>query len=376
MRRLLKSILAHTDELVLAFIAFFLFFVATNTQTGWLFVVSALIGGVLATNWLSSRATLKGLRVRALDTSPVFAGQQARLRLELENPSGSERRFLTVSAGQRPVLVSSIPARARVQVEVEVDCPRRGAFPVPPISLYSATPFGMFGVTRIHHPEGELLVYPRGPHLDHSALMQSAPRRAYHQRTHNRSGSSYDLRRIRPYEPGEDIRAVHWPLTARTGQLMVREHQETSSRRLNLVVLNGSASGEPLELAIAAAASLVELALREGLAVRLVAAYQGQVVERTGNRPHVHYELLARLGAEPLEGSAILRQAAEKAEPQGTLLVLAASPLGQEGWDAARRRRIGASVLAFHSGPHAVPVTVKLTRLQPDSDLAEVLAAR
>lgn len=376
MRRLLKSLLSHSDELVLAFIAFFLFFVATNTQTGWLFVVSALILGVLVVSWFSARATLRGLEVRALDALPVFAGEKARLRLELSNPSGRARRLLTVSAGERPVFLSSVPARSRVQVEVEVDCPRRGVFPIPPVALYSATPFGLFGVTRRHHPSGELIVYPAGPHLEGSALMQSAPRRAYHQRTHNRSGSSYDLRRIRPYEPGEDIRAVHWPLTARTGQLMVREHQETSARRLNLVILNGSASGEPLEMAVSAAASLIELALREGLAVRLVAALGGQVVERTGNRAHAHYELLARLGPEPLEGSAILTGAAQRSEAQGTLLVLAASPVDQAGWEEARRKRIGATVLAFHAGPHVVPVTVKLQRLTPESDLSQVLAAR
>lgn len=381
MRRLLKSLQARTDELVLAFIAFFLFFVATNTQTGWLFVVSSLIGGVLGVSFFSSRATLAGLRVRALPGAPVFAGQTARLRLEIDNPLPRSRRFLTVSAGQVPVVISSIPARGRVVAEVEVDCPRRGAFPVPPIQLYSATPFGLFGITRVHRPEGELVVYPRGPLLEHTALTQAAPRRAYSARTHNRAGSSYDLRRIRPYEPGEDIRAVHWPLTARTGQLMIREHQESSARRLSLVLINGAASATgadppPLELAVDAAASLVELGLRQGLAVRLLAARQGQIVESTGGQGHSHFELLARLTAEPLEGSEILRLAAEKAEPQGSLLILAASPLGQDGWAEARRKRLDLTVLAFHTGPHAFPASVSLRRVQPGDDLLEVLSSR
>ncbi|GMU56504.1 MAG: hypothetical protein AMXMBFR33_56500 [Candidatus Xenobia bacterium] len=381
MRRLLHSIKSRTDELVLAFIAFFLFFVATNTQTGWLFVVSSLIGGVLAVSFFSSRATLKGLRVRALASAPVFAGQTARLRLEIDNPLPRTRRFLTVSAGETPVLIDSIPARGRVLAEVEVACPRRGAFPVPPIQLYSATPFGLFGVTRVQRPEGELVVYPRGPLLEQTGLMQTAPRRAYSARTHNRAGSSYDLRRIRPYEPGEDIRAVHWPLTARTGQLMIREHQETSARRLSLVLLNGSASatgGEPppLELAIEAAASLVELGLRQGLAVRLMAARRGQLAESSGSQGHTHYELLARLTAEAMDGSEILRLAAEKAEPQGSLLILAASPLGQQGWEEARRKRLGLTVLAFHPGPHAFPANVTLRRVQPGDDLLEVLSRR
>jgi hypothetical protein len=77
-----------------------------------------------------------------------------------------------------------------------------------------------------------------------------------------------------------------------------------------------------------------------------------------------------------MDGSEILRLAAEKAEPQGSLLILAASPLGQQGWEEARRKRLGLTVLAFHPGPHAFPANVTLRRVQPGDDLLEVLSRR
>src|SRR5690606_318696 len=63
-RRLRRFLTAHTDEWVLLGLAMFLFIVATNTQTGWLYVVVALLVGVLIVGFLGPRATLKGLEVR------------------------------------------------------------------------------------------------------------------------------------------------------------------------------------------------------------------------------------------------------------------------------------------------------------------------
>jgi uncharacterized protein (DUF58 family) len=51
-----------------------------------------------------------------------------------------------------------------------------------------------------------------------------------------RSGIDGDLRAPRPYRPGDARRLVHWPATAHTGELMVRELERPRGRPAELVV--------------------------------------------------------------------------------------------------------------------------------------------
>lgn len=77
---------------------------------------------------------------------------------------------------------------------------------------------------------------------------------------------------LRPYEPGDDRRYVHWRTTARTGRLMVRQFNET--RRSQLVLLHsaeesGYASEGEFELGVSVTASIAQQVLRDGTRVRI-----------------------------------------------------------------------------------------------------------
>ncbi len=78
---------------------------------------------------------------------------------------------------------------------------------------------------------------------------------------------------LRGYEPGDDLRHVHWRSTARTGRLMIRQFEET--RRAQLVVLVSTtladyADADEAELGISIAASLAISAVLDGKDVTVV----------------------------------------------------------------------------------------------------------
>lgn len=84
------------------------------------------------------------------------------------------------------------------------------------------------------------------------------------------------VRGVRDYQPGDLIRDIHWPATARSGELQVRVHDSTARTRL-MVVLNVQhhdnqwddyivqEDARPIEEGICLAASLCVHALRAGL---------------------------------------------------------------------------------------------------------------
>jgi uncharacterized protein (DUF58 family) len=53
-----------------------------------------------------------------------------------------------------------------------------------------------------------------------------------------------ELHAIRPYQPGDSQRSIHWRTTARRGELMVREFGEESSENLVLIVDTWTPRGE------------------------------------------------------------------------------------------------------------------------------------
>ncbi len=75
---------------------------------------------------------------------------------------------------------------------------------------------------------------------------------------------------LRDYVPGDDRRNVHWRSSARTGDLMVRQYEET--RRSQMIVLHSEyegdyASDDEFELAVSVTASIAAQVIRDGTRV-------------------------------------------------------------------------------------------------------------
>lgn len=83
---------------------------------------------------------------------------------------------------------------------------------------------------------------------------------------------------LRNYVPGDDRRYVHWRTSARTGQLMVRQFEETRRSQLTIVhsALRGYyASDDEFELAVSVTASIALQVIRDGTQLSVVSDDRG-----------------------------------------------------------------------------------------------------
>jgi uncharacterized protein (DUF58 family) len=91
-----------------------------------------------------------------------------------------------------------------------------------------------------------------------------------------RRAAGFDFHSVREYEQGESLRRVHWPTSARRGQLMVKELEDTANDGV-VVVLDcdgrcqtGEGGDSSFDAAVRAAGSLVRAHAARGRLVTLV----------------------------------------------------------------------------------------------------------
>jgi uncharacterized protein (DUF58 family) len=168
-----------------------------------------------------------------------------------------------------------IPGRRTIETCIEFvpDC--RGQYPEGPPRLACGFPFGLRESARPLEVAAPLLVWPRtvpvGPVPDAEGSHASDGLAA-----RDRAGNWGDPLGVRPYRRGDPLRRVHWGLSARHGELIVREVQSNAVPRVRIVLdSHAAAHDDPgpdgsLEWAIRIAASLAEGWIGQGAEVELV----------------------------------------------------------------------------------------------------------
>jgi uncharacterized protein (DUF58 family) len=157
----------------------------------------------------------------------------------------------------------------------------RGRYAFPDARVVLEDPFGFQRRTLELRATGAVLVFPRIADLD-TLFSEGRPGAHQGRRILLRRPVGYDVHGVREYEQGESLRRVHWPTTARRGQLMVKE-LEDSPRDEVAVVLDaacGSAGTPPdssFDVQVRAAGSLLRTHLRRGRRAALVV--NGRILE-------------------------------------------------------------------------------------------------
>lgn len=259
-------------------------FAAWNAGNNLLYLVlSAMLAFLIAAN-LIARISLADVAIQLRFPDHIFAGEPANISVTLLNhkrlmPSyslmiealsdddaakgrrgeegGAEterqseeergrqgdgaRKVRVVAASRRAVALSGlsklayfvlVPARSSARQRSEHTFERRGRYPITGFRIATKFPAGFFKKWRRIDAAGEILVYPKPQPLDD--FYHALPMLAGQIQSHAR-GSGDDLYAIRRYHPSDHIRNIDWKATAKSMQMMVREHMREDEWRLTIV---------------------------------------------------------------------------------------------------------------------------------------------
>jgi uncharacterized protein (DUF58 family) len=246
-------------------------FAAVTTANNLLYLLEAMLLGLVVVSGLLSEMSMRGLRLALRVPDEVFAGRPALFAVHVVNgkhrlPSYS----LALSAPGHGEIVRYLPrlrAGEERLIAWETTFPSRGRERLPALRVTTRFPFGLFAKGAPVMVDAEIVVYPALRPVP-ADLWRRARGTIF--ASPHRAGRGHGLRNLREYRSGDDPRLIHWRLSAKRRVLVVRELEEETALDAQLV-LTGRGAREigRREAALSEAGALARALLRAGAAVAL-----------------------------------------------------------------------------------------------------------
>ena len=233
-----------------------------------LFRLAYVVGLAVPLVYLWSRSMVGGLEVEVVRrTQRVSQGQPLEGRIVVRSTSLLPKVWLEVEdaasvPGHESMRVVTLGPRNMESWSYSTPTRRRGVYELGPVTVTARDPFGFFQLRRTFGQVDTVLVYPSAPELPNFYVPpanlpgEGRFRRRTHNVTPNVSG-------VREYAPGDSYNRIHWPSTARTGELMVKLFELDPASDIWVVLdlegavhAGGDADDNTEEAAVSVAASI------------------------------------------------------------------------------------------------------------------------
>ena len=192
-------------------------------------------------------------------------------------------------------MAAELPPRSAIAFRYrQVVRRRRGLYVVGPARLRARSGLGLFSFAQDDETIGRFVVDPTAEPIRGFRLLHGGTHADVGREVVRSIGRSEEFSRLRAYRPGDPPRLVHWPSSARTGSLMVKEFDRSVVTEvrifcdLHLLALTGLGDQTSVEYRLRAAASIAAEATRLGHLVQVVACKAPRAATRlAGGATHL-----------------------------------------------------------------------------------------
>lgn len=264
---------------------------ATNTLTGWLYVLSAMgiVLAILAA--ILPMKSLQALSIEHLPIAPITHGEDLHIQLQLFNHSQQPQRLFQVIdhwplplGAVSPLAIEQVPAQGSYIATLTCTPNHRGVYRWDQLDLRSGQPVGLFWCRRSRRSPAQVYVYPRHLRLRHCPILdnwcQSVASSEVAVNRRPQPAVEGTTRSLRPYRTGDPLRLVHWRSSARFGQFQVRELEVVHHSQTITICLDASGNwaAADFEQAVVATCTLYHYARQRQLAVQIWTSHHGKIV--------------------------------------------------------------------------------------------------
>jgi len=337
-----------------------------------MYFMAGLLAFLTLGAYLIARFSTRGLELQRGPAHKLSEGGWCDLSITVTNRSLLPKAFISLRdelpAWLEPVspaevaLPTLLPRRS-ARLTYRVRATKRGVFKLGPVVVSATDLLGAFHAERRIEAPQELIVYPTPERFSAEALAGALTFGGWETAQATLAGAGMELYGIRDYRPGDALRRIHWPSTARLGHFHVVEFEETLGADLVIAVdlrrgaHAGAGKDSTLEVAIKAAASLAAHAVDNGARAMVVGRDGGRSYRVAAGQPGELPLLLEALARMEAQGEWSLAQVMAEVEGPAAgaaaVLLTAAPEAGLLDLVGAWvRRRAQVVVMLFDAGSY------------------------
>jgi len=196
---------------------------------------------------------------------------------------------------QKLIMLDCLKSNFSSRLRYHCLCPQRGRYDVGPLKVYFFDPLGLFYFKQVYPVFSEVYVYPRTFNIHRFPALNKGTSPWQGVETSRVSGDDDDFYGVREYRRGDPLKKIHWMVSARKNQLIVKEFQRQSFFRatilFNLEKDDNVGEGKESvgEYTVKIVASIAKYLINLGVTIEVISHAQ-EVVHIPFNKGEDHLE--------------------------------------------------------------------------------------
>jgi len=309
------------------------------------YIFSSLGYSILLVSYFTSLARIKKLTASRSLPKAVFAQQHLYVRINLRTTSIFQEGpfritdFFTPAhsiESRRNVFIAYLDKETPMRYSYDAMCQKRGVYNVGPVIIEAADFLGVFKIRRQIDIYTELIIYPLPFNVFYLPIKRGVP--SFGGEASRVAGDYEEFYGIREYKIDDGLRKIHWPSTARLGELMVKQYEQGATYKTTIILDLHQArqanwgTGDSFEWSVRISASIAKYLIDRKMHLQFIAEGMNSYVSllRQGE-PQLFevLDLLARVNADGLIELENVLDIYEQFIPSGSCLILVFSKASQ-----------------------------------------------
>jgi uncharacterized protein (DUF58 family) len=192
------------------------------------FMLTFLLSGLSFVSILHTYRNVIQLSLKPGKTPPIFAGQDARFGVIVDNLNGQPRYAISIRAANSMPTIFNVNGDSHTTVYLPVPTDKRGRQTLDIITVATRYPLGLYRAWSYFKLDATCLVYPK-PAADGGLHVSSLHDNGQLSRT---NAGSDDFMGLRKYHPGDSIKHINWKAVARGQQAMTKQYATNESSEI------------------------------------------------------------------------------------------------------------------------------------------------